>query len=121
MKKVLIISEDDNLKSSIKSPIKALNAELTGTAENYDQAISIIEKSHPTLIVCDISNDSSAHKAIDIIKQINQSYMIPVMYIASSADADLLTRVQETPMAGFILKPLIIKQLELTLELSLRS
>jgi len=120
MKKTLIISKDESIKERIKLTLKSLNANLVGDTDNLSQARRLIESYHPTLIVCDM-NVQGIGDGIEMIKQINQDYIIPVVYIAPSADASLLSQVQDTPVAGILIKPLIMKQLEVTLELSLRS
>lgn len=123
MKEILLISKDHTAKGSIKlvkMASKNLGAKVIGVAGTYEEAITQIKKLSPSLIICDVDIEQD-FDGIEIMHKITKKHIIPVILIATSTDSQILQQAQGIDIIGFIVKPFVVEQLEITMEVSLNT
>jgi len=123
MKKILIVSNDKSDRGTIdaiQNISRGMRAKITGIVDSYEQAVASIAKNVPNIIVSD-AHIYGEMDGIDIINRVNERYIIPVVFIANAANPEILERAQGIQVAGFIVKPVMFPQLEITLQLSLQA
>lgn len=121
MKNILIISKDDDSQGSIASVRQIsenLNTTITGCAQTFHQAMTLIKKNMPELIVCDVEIDEE-FDGVEIAQQIRKKFPIGVVFIAENPNRQIMEKAQGIPIAGFLTKPFAMDQLRVTLKLSL--
>lgn len=123
MKKILIISKDQEIQGSIASIHQLssdLKAKVIGVAEDYPQTLSYIKKTIPDLIVC----DTSLYQELDgiaLMRRIAQKYPIATLFVADVSYSSIMEKAQDIPVVGYSTKPLMMEQLKITLKLSLNA
>lgn len=120
MKKILIISNDTNDRGTIdaiRNVSRNLKAQVTGVVDSYEKAMDSIAKNSPNIIVSDTGINGEMD-GISILNKLKDHYIIPVIFIADTANPAILEKAQGIQVAGFIVKPIIFNQLEITLQMS---
>lgn len=82
-----------------------------------EAALEFVKKKKPDLILMDIELEKELN-GIETIELINQVEKIPVLYITSHTDRELVDRAKETKPVGYIIKPFSPLQLEISLDMA---
>lgn len=123
MKKILIISKDQEIQGSIASIhqlSRDLKVKVIGVAEDHLQTLSYIKKTIPDLIVCDISLHQE-FDGMELMRRIAQKYPIATLFIANVSHPSIMDKAQGIHVVGHLTKPLMMEQLKITLKLSLNA
>lgn len=115
MKKIFLVEDEMLIALEITSRLERLGYEVCGTAVNSEQAIKQIETLKPNLVLMDINIEGELD-GIETSKLINS----PVIYITAYSDSDTLNRAKETNPYGYLTKPIVEKELRITLELAIQ-
>jgi CheY-like chemotaxis protein/DNA-binding HxlR family transcriptional regulator len=105
--KILVVEDELYAAIEITSFIEKLNYISSGIASSGEQALKMIEKEKPDLILMDIVLDENG-KSMDGIKttrMINEKYDIPIIFITAYKDEDKIRSAVETGPYGYIIKP----------------
>lgn len=106
-KKVLIIDDSELVLAMAKDALEAAGFEVF-TASNGIEANSYIFSTHnrPDLIIMDIMMPLlDGNKKAKILKQQPHSQDIPIMFISSKPEEELVTLVADAGADGYICKP----------------
>jgi DNA-binding NtrC family response regulator len=71
--KLLILEDDESLLNSLKGIYELLDYEVFATRRG-DEALTIIEKENPHVVLCDLHLENSPITGIEVLKQTNQKY-----------------------------------------------
>lgn len=93
---------------------------VAGTAEDSSDALARIEQIKPALVLMDI-NLPGDRDGIETAEEINQKYEIPIVYISSVLDSEIMDRAKKTKPKGYIVKPFTDNQLKATIEMALQG
>lgn len=105
MKPTIIIVEDSLIIAmDIRSILEEQGYNVISNVISVEQAILLIEKSVPDLVLIDI-NLKKEKDGINLGHYLLKKGGIPYIYITSSTDKFTLERVKETYPQGFIVKP----------------
>lgn len=107
--KVLII--DDSLTNNVllENVLKSANIESL-VAYNGNEALKIVEKEKPSLILLDIMMpEMDGFMFLEKIKNNDLTQNIPVIIITAKDDKESIYKAQKTGVQDFILKPIDIK------------
>ncbi len=94
--------------------------QVAGTAEDSTQAMSRIKEIMPSLVLMDISLPGDMD-GIDAATEIIKNFGIPIVYISSILDAEIIERAKKTKPRGYIVKPFTDNQLRATIEMALQA
>ena len=106
-KKILIIDDSELVLVMAKDALEGAGYEVF-TASNGIEANSFIFSTHnrPDLIIMDIMMPLlDGNKKAKILKQQTHSQDIPIMFISSKPEEELVTLVAEAGADGYICKP----------------
>lgn len=116
----ILIVEDDFLTATI------LNRHLTkndyhviAIADNAEDAIKLVKKGQPDLILMDIFLKNSID-GIEIAKLIQKQIDIPIIYLTADSSEETISRAKITEPFGYLVKPVNVKLLITNVELALR-
>lgn len=119
MKKLSILIVEDNsfISEDIANYILESGHEVSGQAYDYEEAIELLDKKKPDLILLDVDLNSDK-SGIDIANYIKKTNPRPFLFITSFSDSATLQKINQTEPYGYILKPFEEKALHANIELA---
>lgn len=118
MIKILIVEDEVIISKDLSNMLIKMGYEVIGDALNYNEAINILEKDKPDLILIDI-NLNGPKDGIELAEKIKKDYQIPFIFTTSYADSNILDRAKKTKPINYLVKPFTTEQLFTTIELAL--
>ncbi len=115
---ILIVEDDKNVAVVIKHMLRSLNYTIVGITPTGEEALKILEKVKPDLILMDIMLEGELD-GIETTEIINKSYDIPVIYLTAYSDDKSIQRAKLTQPYGFIVKPFEVNDLKGSVEIAL--
>lgn len=116
--RILLIEDNALLSETIKELLELSEYEVVKTlrsGENFERQLSKIEFDIALIDIRIEGNQDGIHLA----KQVKEIKNIPVIFITSYSDSQLIERVKEVKPEGFIIKPFSQETLTTTIELVL--
>jgi DNA-binding LytR/AlgR family response regulator len=118
--KILIVEDEPIIASDIEMTLEELGYQVVGIEDNAEDALTLIEKTHPDLVLLDINLEGDID-GIMLAEDINSQFQIPFVFLTSNADKLTINRVKRTNPSGFIVKPFSEKDLQSNIEIALFS
>ncbi len=118
--KILLVEDDDVIAKVEDWRLKNLGYSVCGRATNGAEAMELVVKTKPDLVLMDI-NIKGDVDGIETAKMIKSGFKIPVVYVTSHSDGHTLERAKETRPDGFIVKPFDDNDLRVAIELALKK
>lgn len=119
-KKILLVEDDDIIAKVADWRLKNLGYEMVGRATTGAEAMELVVKNKPDLVLMDI-NIQGEIDGIETAKMIKKGFSIPVVYVTSHSDGPTLDRARATQPDGFIVKPFEDNDLRIAIELALKK
>lgn len=119
-KKILLVEDDDIIAKVENWRLKNLGYEIAGRAVSCMEALDLVAKTRPDLVLMDI-NIKGEIDGIETAKRIKTEFSIPVVYVTSHSDGPTLDRAKATQPSGFIVKPFEDNDLRVAIELALKK
>ena len=116
--RILIVEDEAVIASDLKEALIQAGYEVTAVVSSGELAVQKAAEEQPDLVLMDIRL-SGALDGIDAAEQIRQQSHIPVIYLTTHADADILSRAKSPPPCGYLLKPVHPQELQLTIAMAL--
>lgn len=117
-KNVLIVEDNLIVAMDIKNAIIEFGYNVTGMVSNEIDVLKSISLTEPNIIITDISlNDKK--DGIEIIRSIQQTKNIPVIYLTGKEDDETVNRALSTCPCGYLIKPFNRTELKSTVKLAL--
>ena len=118
MKNILIVEDNPIISRDIAGILRKKGYEVSGSASTAADAMAIIQKNPPDLILMDIILEGDKD-GIELSGEINSAYDIPVIYLTAHSDEKTVERAKKTVPYGYITKPISQQELLLTVQISL--
>jgi two-component system, response regulator PdtaR len=115
--KLLVVEDDRTAASIIKMLVKKCDYQVVDVVSTGDSAIQSTKRNMPDLVLMDIKIEGDKDGITTANTIINELH-IPVVYITSYSDKDILRRARVTKHSGFINKPLREVDLKTTINLA---
>lgn len=106
MSKVKILVAEDELiiAEDIRMMLENLGYEVIGTVPDYTEAIELIDKNPPDVILIDILL-AGEKDGIALAETIREKHNLPFIFITSHSDAATVERAKSVHPDGYIVKP----------------
>ena len=117
-KKILVVEDDTDIIRSIKEGLEFHGYEMIGSAVSGEQALSMLEKKNPDLILMDVQLMGDMD-GVETAEQINSKFKIPVVYLTGFTEDKILDRAKLTDPYGYIVKPFKLSELKISIEIAL--
>lgn len=121
---IFIVEDNPVINDLISWRLSELGFQVIGTAEDYPDAMEKLQQSAqdnlPDLVLMDI-NLPGEIDGIGAAVEIQEKYGIPIVYISSLMDDDIIERAKKTKPRGYIVKPFTDNQLKATIEMALQK
>lgn len=118
--KVLIVEDDNVILSIEKWRLSKLGFDVCGSAETGADAINCVAKMQPDIVLMDISLKGEID-GIETASRIKKNFDIPVIFVSSYTDEEIITRARAVNADGFIKKPFDDDSLRIAIELGLKK
>ncbi|NPD83226.1 PAS domain S-box protein [Lentimicrobium sp. L6] len=114
----VLIVEDEVINAKVLQEfLESKGYKILDVVTSGEAAIDYVGIKKPDLILMDIELDGKI-SGIEAVEHINKNDKIPILYITSQTDKQVVKRAKETEPVGYIIKPFSPLQLEITLEMA---
>ena len=117
---ILIVEDDKNLSFLTKEMLRKLGNNILEIFSSGESAVKYLESKRPDLILMDILLEGHID-GIDTAVIIKKKFGVPVVFITSYADNDMLERAKLTDPFGYLVKPFHMNDLKSTIEIALQK
>ena len=119
-KKVIIIEDDKMLSTVFRMFLSEIGHELMGFYTSAKEAIESLEDNIPDIILMDIvlPGEINGIVAANIIQE---KFNIPIVYISSSTENELIKQAVDSNAYGYLVKPIDKFSLEITIEIAVNK
>lgn len=110
---ILIVDDDQSVRTMIKSMLKQLQINQVLEAENGHDAMHLIDSSAGTLniVICDWTMPTVS--GIELLRQVRSAGSgVPFVMVTGKADKDSVLEAKDAGVSAYIAKPFTIVQLE---------
>ena len=115
---VLIVEDEIVVAKNTETMLKVLDYSVAGICISGEEAIKVVTKKKPDLILMDIVLGGDID-GIQAAKEILKQAEVPIIFATSYSDEDTLKRAKETAPYGYIIKPFQKKELLVGIEIAL--
>lgn len=115
---MILVVEDDSTTSAHISRILTDRNYSVDSVSTGEEALATFNRKKHSLILMDIFLPG-AYDGIEVARKITTSVPVPVLFISTGDDEELLDRLRATGGAGFIKKPFDARELIISVELAL--
>jgi DNA-binding NarL/FixJ family response regulator len=120
-KKLLLIDDDPNLILLVKDYLEFRGYTVT-TAENGREALEILDRELPDMIICDVMMpEMDGYAFVEKIRQDNRFSWIPVMFLSAKGQSQDKVRGLTTGADVYMVKPFEPEELVAQVESSLKQ
>jgi two-component system, LytTR family, response regulator LytT len=118
MAKILIVDDEVLIAEQLKKYILEAGHTCCGHATCYKEAVELLEKEKPNLVLLDIQIYGNRN-GIDLARYINSSCHTPFIYLTSHFENSTVMDAASTRPAGYLTKPYQVETLKTTIEICL--
>ncbi len=116
--KILIVEDETIVALEIQKALESFDYEVTDIATDYESALLSVEENSPDIILMDI-NLGEDKDGIDIAKEIQNSYNIPIIFTTAYSDEETINRAIRTNPISYLIKPFKREELKSNILLGL--
>lgn len=116
--KIGFVEDEIVIAMTITSILKKLNYNVLFQATNFTQAIHMIEKDCPDLLLLDI-NLGGQKDGIHIAEIVRANYNIPIIFLTANSDVATVQRAKLVKPNAYLLKPFTKDDLFIAIEIAI--
>ncbi|MVM34460.1 response regulator [Spirosoma sp. HMF4905] len=117
--RVLIIEDQLLTANVLKEGLLKAGYEISGIAQNYEEAMEIVRTHNPDFALIDIQLEEGSLDGIATALALLRYKEMPIIYL--TANTDVFNRAKDTNPTAFLEKPFRIKELLLQIELAIHN
>lgn len=114
---ILIVEDKAIIAEGLETTLAAAGYTVSGKTATGEEAIALVEKSNPDIIVMDIQL-AGKMDGIETVERINRSHSIPIIYLTDFHDEKTIERAKHTQPAAYLLKPFKANDLLIAIEIA---
>lgn len=116
--KIGIVEDEGLIAESIMQILQTLGYDVLEPATDYLEAITMLERNKPDLVMLDINLGEGMRNGIELARHIKSVYNIPFIFLTANADKATVERAKETEPAAYLIKPFTKNDLFATIEVA---
>ena len=120
MTAILIVEDESIVAADLAGKLRRLGYEVAGTAAGGEEAVALVCRLSPQLVLMDISLQGPMD-GVEAADAIRRQCNVPVIYLTAHSDPATLARAKLTGPLGYILKPFDERDLAAQIELALTN
>lgn len=114
--RILIVEDDLLIAEMLREMLLDLGYRVTGVAQNYAAALSLLGETKPQLCFVDI-HLSDTLSGLDLVKKINEAHQVPVVFLTSYSDKKTIGEAAALKPEAYLVKPFSATDLYTTVEI----
>jgi CheY-like chemotaxis protein len=118
--RVLVVEDDTVILSIEKWRLSNLGFDVCGSAATGADALDCVANMRPDIVLMDITLKGEID-GIETASRIKKNFSIPVIFVSSHTDEEILSRAKAVNPDGFIKKPFDDDDLRIAIELGLKK
>lgn len=118
--RILIVEDEGIIAQDLEATLEKLGYEVSGIAVVGEEAIEMAAELQPNLVLMDIVLWGGMD-GVEAAKHIRERLHIPVIYLTAHSDTATLQRAKVTGPHGYIVKPLVERELRIAIEMALQK
>jgi AmiR/NasT family two-component response regulator len=115
---VLILEDDTLVGMGLKAQLEKLGHHVAGQAANAFEAHKLFREHHPNLLLVDIRLEDA--DGLTLVTELLKERRVPAIVVSAYSDRDLVQRVGEAPVFGYLVKPVSTESLAAQIEVAIR-
>jgi len=116
--RVLVVEDEAVVALHLRQELTKLGYTIAGVATSGEQALKMIEKVFPDLVLMDIHIQGELD-GIETARRIPRYLHIPVIYLSAYSEDTTLKRAGDTHPYGYLIKPFLDRELHATIKMAL--
>ena len=116
--KILAVEDDELYADTLRMRLDQLGYHLIEIAHDPKEALNILKATEPDVLLVDIDLGCEIN-GIELVRKINEVRDVPVVYLTSFKDKEIIGQAMKTLPDGYITKPYDAGQLQAAIELAL--
>jgi CheY-like chemotaxis protein len=113
-----VVEDERLIARDLQGKLQKLGFDVAGLAGSKVEAIEIVERTMPDLVLMDI-HLRGPFDGIEAACEIRGRLEIPVVYLTGHSDPETMKRAKQAEPYGYLLKPVNVSELQATLESAL--
>ncbi|MGE5356174.1 MAG: LytR/AlgR family response regulator transcription factor [Deltaproteobacteria bacterium] len=118
---ILIIEDELIIAENLKENLMEMGYQKFDIAPDSTSAIKFFQEKRHDLCLVDITLKHSELDGIETVKKINKIERVPVVYLTSASDPEILDKAKRTQPAAYLVKPAGKNQIDITIDLALSN
>ena len=115
---IAIIEDEMVIATTIAQVLKELQYNVVGKAGSYSEAIALIERTTPDLLLLDIRINGS-RDGIEVAKYVKEHFNCAIIFLTANSDRATIDRVKETEPLAYLVKPFQKEDLHTAIEIAM--
>lgn len=111
MKKIIIVEDEAIISLGYRMQLQRLGFQVLGTARSYEQAIELLEKERPDIILMDIYL-RGPKTGLELAQKIHATDPIPILFLSASTSPEIIEAIQKLRGCDYLTKPINTDSLE---------
>ncbi len=116
--RIFIVEDDALVVSHLQQILEEYNYQVAGMAASGQDAIKMVDRSNPDLILMDIRIRGPLN-GLETAKKISQKHKIPIIFLTAHANQDYLKQAQVETAFSYLLKPIRGMDLHTNIQMAL--
>ena len=117
-RRALIVEDEILIAEELRERLSRLGFLVIAAVDSAEESIAIATKERPDLVLMDIrlkGEKDGVQAAMEIRRQVD----VPIVYLTAYSDSLTVERAKQTEHDGFILKPFLRRELQVTIEIAM--
>lgn len=115
--KIGIVEDEMVIARTILNTLNELGYQHCGPAINYTEAMEMLERDKPDLLLLDIQL-SGKKDGIDVAEKLNELYRMPFIFLTANSDGETIERAKKVKPHAYIVKPFTKEELFAAVEIA---
>ena len=118
--RIAIIEDEMVIAATIAQVLKELRYDVVGKAGSYSEAVALIERTTPDLLLIDIRINGS-RDGIEVANYVNEHFNCAIIFLTANSDRATIDRVKETEPLAYLVKPFQKEDLHTAIEIAMMN
>ena len=118
--KIGVVEDEMIIATSIVNTLKKLNYKVATPASSYADALEMIEKEQPNLLLLDI-NLGGQKDGIDVAEFVRANHRLPIIFLTANSDITTVQRAKTVKPNAYLLKPFTKDDLFASIEIAISN
>jgi DNA-binding LytR/AlgR family response regulator len=115
--KIGVVEDELIIARTILSTLDDLGYSHCGPAINYTEAMEMLDREKPDLLLLDIQL-SGKKDGIDVAQKVNEEYHLPFIFLTANSDGETIERAKKVKPPAYIVKPFTKEELFAAIEIA---